>query len=112
MIPILYFFTGFEAIGRHLPDFVGFVKAYFAQTHTRRQLAFVRYTNGSAPTANLSSFKRRLRYSHDAKPASLEQHFGSVWSAQTKMCRWYFPIPNAFAASWSSAISSFIRMSR
>src|SRR5689334_12300284 len=51
----------------------------------RRQLALVR----STPPCSLSpsSLSRALRSSHAARPRSLSQHLGLVWSQHRKMCR-------------------------
>ena len=63
-------------------------------THARRQLAFVRNTDGSLPTRS-SSFSRLFKNAHDSRPASFAQHFGSLWSAQRKMWRLNFSSPSA-----------------
>src|SRR5262245_7648241 len=51
----------------------------------RRQLAFVRRMPPCSDRP--SSFNRRLRNSHAARPRSFSQHFGVVWSQQRKMWR-------------------------
>ena len=51
---------------------------------------------GSGP-ASFSSLSRRFRYSYDSSTVSRAAHFGSVWSAQRKMCRRYFSSPRAAA---------------